>query len=565
MVDIKQLERALINADAAGDADAARALAGEIRKMRAGSNDAEVKQSSASDSSLVALGAGLGKGFGQVALNAQRYLGKGINAIGDRISPPERTITSLVTGKREDGNVVGNWLVDDAERGLKKIEGELAPYKEKSPIAATTGEIGGNVIATLPVGGVLASGVRAVAPSAVGLSNALATSGFRAGATPGALNMLTRATGGGATGGASAALVDPEYAATGAAVGGALPGAASVVSKGFQAAGRAMRGDPVAAEVAALASRAKELGINIPADRIVDSKPMNALAASLNYVPMSGRAATENAMSAQLNKALSRTFGQDSSNVTMALRKADDALGGQFDDFLRSNTLRVDKAFVDDLTEAANQASKELGSDGASIISKQVDEILAKASSGEIDGQAAYNIKKTLDRIGKRNSSEAWYAIDLKQKLMDALNRSVGPEKANAFSELRKQYGSMLTLEKLAKNGVEGEVSVARLANMKNIRNPEIQELADIAAQFVKSREGQHGAMQRAVVGMGAGGLAGLPVLAGGVAAGRGTNMLLNSDLARNAVMGKGAPAVENALNRLLPGAYRAAPVVSDR
>jgi hypothetical protein len=324
-----------------------------------------------------------------------------------------------------------------------------------------------------------------------------------------------------------------------------------------------MRGDPVSAEVVALAKRAKELGINIPADRIVDSKPMNALAASLNYVPMSGRAATENAMSAQLNKALSKTFGQDSSNVTMALRKADDALGGQFDDFLRNNTLRVDDAFLGDLAESMSMATRELGSDGAGVISRQVDEIIAKGSGGQIDGQAAYNIKKTLDRIGKRNSPEAAYAIDLKRKLMDALNRSVGPEEAKAFAKLRQQYGSMLTLEKLAKNGAEGEVSVARIANLKNIRNPELQELADIAAQFVKSRESQHGAMQRAVVGMGAGGLAGLPALAGGMAAGRGANMLLNSDLARSAVIGGGSPAVENALSKLLPLTYRTAPVLS--
>lgn len=227
MADIKQLERALINADAAGDADAARALAGEIRKMRAGSNEAE--QSSTSDSSLVALGAGLGKGFGQVALNAQRYLGKGINAVGDFISPPERTITSLVTGKREDGNVVGNWLVDDAERGLRKIEGELAPYKENSPIAATTGEIGGNVIATLPVGGVLASGVRAIAPGAGALASSIASGGFRTG-LPAATTMagrtgntLTRIAGGGITGGVAGGLVDPNSAATGAAIGAILP------------------------------------------------------------------------------------------------------------------------------------------------------------------------------------------------------------------------------------------------------------------------------------------------------------------------------------------------------
>ena len=40
-------------------------------------------------------------------------------------------------------------------------------------------------------------------------------------------------------------------------------------------------------------------------------------------------------MLGQMNRALSRTFGQDSENVTMALRKAGNALGQEFDRLAR--------------------------------------------------------------------------------------------------------------------------------------------------------------------------------------------------------------------------------------
>jgi hypothetical protein len=53
--------------------------------------------------------------------------------------------------------------------------------------------------------------------------NALSSGGFRASANPGAVNMLTRIVGGAAAGGASAGLVDPAQAGTGAVVGGVLP------------------------------------------------------------------------------------------------------------------------------------------------------------------------------------------------------------------------------------------------------------------------------------------------------------------------------------------------------
>lgn len=278
-------------------------------------------------------------------------------------------------------------------------------------------------------------------------------------------------------------------------------------------------------------------------------------------------------MVSQLNRQLSTTFGGDSSNVTMALRQAGPKLGGEFDRVLKANTVRVDPQFMQDLAESANRASRELGSEGASIIGKQVDDILAKAATGEIDGQAAYNIKKTLDRIGNRSTPEAFYANDLKKSLMGALNRSLGEQEAAQFALTRQQYGNMLDLQKLAKNGAEGEVSVARLANMRDINNPKMQELADIAAQFVKSREGQHGAAQRVMMGAGAtmagyfgGGLLGGGLgMGGAVAAGRGMNGLLNSNTARNFLLqpqmvGEVAP-----MGLLTDGFRRAAPILANQ
>jgi hypothetical protein len=215
-------------------------------------------------------------------------------------------------------------------------------------------------------------------------------------------------------------------------------------------------------------------------------------------VPFSGRAATEDAMASQLNRKLSNTFGQDSSNVTMALRKADDVLGSQFDNFLKSNTVKVDQQFMDDLAAATNQASKELGSEGAGIITKQVDEILGKAGRARSTARLPTTSRRRWTASASAIQPGSLVRAGPEGKLMDALDRSVGAQKAAAFKGLRQQYGNMLDLQKMATNGAEGEISVARLANMKNIRNPQMQELADIAAQFVKPREGQHGAAQRA-------------------------------------------------------------------
>jgi hypothetical protein len=97
--------------------------------------------------------------------------------------------------------------------------------------AASLGRIGGNIAATLPVGGALGYGIRAAAPLAGGaapvvssLGNAIATGGMTTGNTLAPVaNMAARIAGGGISGGLSAGLVDPNSASTGAMIGAALP------------------------------------------------------------------------------------------------------------------------------------------------------------------------------------------------------------------------------------------------------------------------------------------------------------------------------------------------------
>lgn len=502
--------------------------------------------------------AGLGTGVGQVALGAQKYLGKFANAIG--------------------ADTVGNWLVNDATQGREKLTRELAPYKTRSPIAATVGEVGGNIAATLPVGGAFSQAPKLLAKAPILASHApmlnaaataLRTGGFRTG-LPAATTlagkagqMALRSGAGAAVGGSAAGLVDENSAGTGAIIGGALPPALGMAGKAFHGAGAALRGSGISPEVQALAARAKEMGINIPADRIANSRPMNALASSLNYVPFSGRAATEAGMENQLTRAASRLIGQDSDNMAMALRKAGKDLGGAFDDVLKSNTVKFGDDLLDDIVRIDDIARQQLGDSDYRAISSQVTELLKKGETGAIDGQAAYNIKRTLDRMGRTNSPSAYHALELKRALMDGLDRSLGPGKAAAFAKTREQYGNMMALEKIALNGVDGDISVARLAGMKNINNKPLQEVADIAAQFVKQREGQHGAMQRTLAAAGVGSMAGPAWLAGGAAAGRAGNMLLNSNAARNLVLQKSGDGLNRLANRSTPALYRAAPVLA--
>lgn len=163
--------------------------------------------------------AGVGKGVGDVALGAQKYAGKLANLVG--------------------ADSVGNWLVNDAEQGRAKLTKELAPYKTRNPIAAGGGEIGGNILATLPVGGLLGKVPQALsklpmlasqAPVLNATATALKTGGFRTGmqattAAGKAGQMALRSGAGALPAYASQALIDgnTNNAGMAASIGAALP------------------------------------------------------------------------------------------------------------------------------------------------------------------------------------------------------------------------------------------------------------------------------------------------------------------------------------------------------
>ena len=438
--------------------------------------------------------------------------------------------------------------------------------------AFKTGKVGTEIAGTAAVGGVLGNAAKSILPTSVAalpavqkVISGLETGGFKlGGVAPSTIlgsgaNLSTRAGTGAIVGGLSAGAVDPNEAGAGAAIGGAIPVIGAGIAKGSMAFGNALRGGEVSPEVANLANKAQSYGINIPADRITNSKLLNATASALNYIPFSGRQAVEDGMQSQLNSALTNTFGQSGDNVTSALNQAKNDLGGQFDNFLKSNSINVDPTFLNGLGDVSAQAAKDLTPDQAKIISGYIDDIVGKASNGQIDGQAAYNIKRNLDNLSNSGSPVAFYAKQLKGVLMGGLNSSLAPDQQQAFSTLRQQYGNMKTLLPLMQNGAEGNVSLARLANLKNVNNPDLQDLADISAQFLKGRETPHSGKQSALFGamglMNAGAGAGTAVagpiggaigaagaLLGGTVLGKTANSALSSNWARNAVLGNAMP-----------------------
>jgi len=160
--------------------------------------------------SVAAPFAGFSKGAGNIMFGGQRLVGKGLEAVG--------------------ATETGRALIEDAARRQAEQEAFIAPYRQAAPTMTGAGEFTGEVIGTLPVGGVIAKGVGAI-PGAAPLAQSIRTGGFSTGMAPGAASRATQAAGGAILGGTTAALINPEEAGTGAAIGAVAPFALPVVGK----------------------------------------------------------------------------------------------------------------------------------------------------------------------------------------------------------------------------------------------------------------------------------------------------------------------------------------------
>lgn len=237
MATIEQLSSALVKADAAGDAVAAKAFADEIRRLKSSApesrqNVAEEKMSPRQQMrrdelrAVVAPFAGFSKGVGNVMFGGQKLVGMGLEALG--------------------ADQTGKALIADAAKRKLEQEQFIAPYKEVAPGMTGAGEFGGEVLATAPAGGFIGKGVTAVGQAVpqvarftAPLGTAIQSGGFRTGmATPTTIGGKiiekgVQGAGGAVMGGTTAALLNAEDAGTGALIGLAVPTVAAPVVKGL--------------------------------------------------------------------------------------------------------------------------------------------------------------------------------------------------------------------------------------------------------------------------------------------------------------------------------------------
>ena len=234
MATIQQLERALVKADAAGDEQAARAFAAEIKRMRAagGAKPKAKPQAKPTDEGFLSA---LGAGALRTPVNV---LSAGYRGVANLLEMAGQDKLAAQVRREEKTS---------RQRALSKIE----PRTKGRPVTAGLGEMGSNLMITVPatmVGGAGLAGaggrLTTVAPRAgqavQRIGQAVSTGGVGAGRTAAQTAALTkgqraaqlaqRMAGGGLAGAGAAALTGQDISDA-AAFGAGLPVVATVVRR----------------------------------------------------------------------------------------------------------------------------------------------------------------------------------------------------------------------------------------------------------------------------------------------------------------------------------------------
>lgn len=161
------------------------------------------------------------------------------------LSQVGQQVGNVVAGGLRGAGSIGATLIrpfESAEENQQRraaMDAALASMgAQPDSLAYGAGKIGAEVAGTSGVGGLAAKGlglVPGVARAAPNMLAAIRSGGFSAGNAVGTPALVARMAGGAITGGASAGLVNPEEAKTGAIVGGALPVVGMLAKGGVQA------------------------------------------------------------------------------------------------------------------------------------------------------------------------------------------------------------------------------------------------------------------------------------------------------------------------------------------
>lgn len=262
-----------------------------------------------------------------------------------------------------------------------------------------------------------------------------------------------------------------DQAKSGAIWGGGIGLAAPLAIAGVQ---RAISPFRTGAERTAAAELLRQEGVPVSAGQLTGNRRLRFAESEIG----GGRAADLMAQQQDaFTAAALRRAGIEGTRATPeVIDNAFQAIGKQFDDLARQNTLKPDAQMVSDLRAAFNSYGLNTAeSMRAPIIEKVTNDIVGAMKRGNISGEAYQSLASDLARSARGASNpdtrNALYA--LREVLDDAMERSMqaaGSSDVGAFQAARGVYRNLLGIADAAtragEQAAEGIITPAALRNL---------------------------------------------------------------------------------------------------
>lgn len=323
--------------------------------------------------------------------------------------------------------------------------------------AASAGRFGGQVLATLPVGGAIAAPLKGLANAGVAsrvlapLADAIASGGMKAKGLTGLKALAARSAGGAVTGGATAAMVNPEDAGAGAAIGAVMPGALKLAGAAGNAALGAVRPFFKSGQERIVSDILKQYAHD-PQRALAEIKALNEVvpgslpttAAAAGDVGLSGLQRTmQNASPDFAAELANRTTGQNAAR-TAAL----EGIAGT------AGKIATAKAERNAATDAMRESVlSRAGNIEASGLLSGLDNLLADPNNaGKISQQALSSIRDQLtSAIGNNGAIDARALYALRKDINDVLSGKLQGEAGN----LRYASGQLNTVKGMFDDAID--------------------------------------------------------------------------------------------------------------
>lgn len=488
-----EIYTAIRNADKAGDSAAVRKL-GDYLKTLPAEGDAPKPVDASSTHEMATHEATLLDKAKQQAGNVVAGAVRGAGSIGATL------LTPVDAAARAMG--IQNDYIGRTDRREAMDAGLQSLGADPNSIAYKTGKIGAEIAGTAGAGGALVRGatlIPGVARAAPALLDSIGSAGFKAGSTTGAVNIGTRISGGAIAGGAQAGLVDPNDAATGAVVGGVLPGAVKLAGAAGAKLGGALGGEAQTPAQLAAVDAARKSGYIVP--------PTQAKPSIVNKIleGFSGKITTAQNASAA-NQTVTNGLAAKALGLAPDVKITPDLLqdirkkaGAAYADIGTSGTITPGPQYTEALDKIAAPAKKAAEGFPNAKPSPVIDLVDSLRSPSFDASSAVAKIKELRSaaddafRTGNTDVARASKsaATALEDALETHLTQSGDAQKLTDFQDARQLIAKTYSVEK-ALNPTSGNIDAKKLAAQIAKNKPlsgELKDAGTFASNFPKAAQ----------------------------------------------------------------------------